>query len=162
MTEKRCTQCGTLAPLTAFYVKRANRDGFETRCKPCLAEARRIYRENNREKERERGRRYRERYPDHWKRRDPAKRLAADKKRRERLKSNAAEMERRRAWWRAYYARNREKELARAVANYAKRKAETGKARPDFSVARFPARFGGAPMVVPAEVICAVRRVRVE
>ena len=52
ITEKRCTKCGEVKPISEFYRRAASKDGFQTYCKSCLAENRRKNMGNVRERER--------------------------------------------------------------------------------------------------------------
>lgn len=55
---KTCTKCGETKPLDAFHRDRSRADGRVRRCRECVAEHDRRYREENLDKELERSRRY--------------------------------------------------------------------------------------------------------
>ena len=63
---KPCTGCGEVKPLDDYYRNRTKPDGRTPRCKTCVAEDSRRYREKNRDKQLERHRRYREENRDKW------------------------------------------------------------------------------------------------
>ena len=48
--KKVCTQCGEEKPAAEFSLRNASKDGLAARCKSCLVEYRRRYREENKEK----------------------------------------------------------------------------------------------------------------
>jgi hypothetical protein len=56
---KRCPGCGITKPLAEFGKNRGTRDGRTSRCRDCLREGERHYRENNREAVHELNRIYR-------------------------------------------------------------------------------------------------------
>jgi hypothetical protein len=60
---KRCRLCSNEKPLTDFHKNRLNRDGHDSRCKSCAAEAQRSYIRDNREKYNKRQRRQRKKNP---------------------------------------------------------------------------------------------------
>lgn len=62
MNTKICAKCKRELPITEFYTHK--RDGYKSRCKACLAEDRREYHENNRDRVREYHRRYRANHPE--------------------------------------------------------------------------------------------------
>lgn len=58
MTTKTCAKCGEEKPLDGFHKDKSKRGGRNSRCKECVSEYDRRYREENREEMRERSRRY--------------------------------------------------------------------------------------------------------
>lgn len=55
---KTCTKCGETKSLDDFHRDRSQADGRRARCRECVAEDKRRWREENRDKELERNRRY--------------------------------------------------------------------------------------------------------
>lgn len=85
---KRCTKCGEIKPLGAFYRAPANRDGRRGDCKDCNLAAKRKWYEQNRERAIERARTWqrenRARYQDKQRRYREANRDELSRKNRER------------------------------------------------------------------------------
>ena len=87
--KKICTKCGVEKPLDKFYFKVKRDNTRDARCSDCVSEARRKYREANREKDLERQRKYRvanrekeREYHRRWSAANRDKRNALDAKRR--------------------------------------------------------------------------------
>ena len=57
---KICIKCNEEKELSEFYVSKINKDGYSGRCKSCVKEAVRLYRENNLEEVKSRVNKYRE------------------------------------------------------------------------------------------------------
>lgn len=57
-TTKTCTKCGETKPLDGFHKAKGGRYGVNSKCKPCVAENHRRYREKNRDKIAEQHRHY--------------------------------------------------------------------------------------------------------
>jgi 5-methylcytosine-specific restriction endonuclease McrA len=115
---KTCGKCGNRKPLEDFYVDRRAKDGHVYACKPCIkatnaASAARVPREVKRER---------------WRRANKTEVSKAKWKRyyernREKYQQwnrewNEANPGRRAELWEAWYAENREKDIARRKANY--------------------------------------------
>lgn len=117
---KRCSTCHEHKPLTGFSKNRAQRDGYQNRCKACEA----VYREANAEKRRAHSTAYRAANPDYMRewRAAHAEHIRASKRaynaaNAERIRAkrqiyNAANAERIRAKRQVYYSANKEKLLA--------------------------------------------------
>jgi len=52
METKRCTKCGEEKPITEFGRRKQSKDGYQSHCKQCRAEAQREWRKHNIDKER--------------------------------------------------------------------------------------------------------------
>ena len=52
LTEKQCTKCGEVKPISEFYRRTASKDGYQPYCKSCLKRNRRKHVGNERERER--------------------------------------------------------------------------------------------------------------
>ena len=97
--KKVCTQCGEEKPAAEFSLRNASKDGLAARCKSCLVEYRRRYREENKEKLSANKRRYYE---------ENKEKLCANKRRyREENKEKVSASKRR------YYEENKEKVSAK-------------------------------------------------
>ncbi|SRR5258708_27548414 len=97
--EKRCSKCGEVKPLNAFYKHKSRRDGLSSECKPCTKERNHSYYVANVEKDRERHARWRAANREHYRERKRAWR--------------AANIEKARTSERAYQLANAEKERKR-------------------------------------------------
>lgn len=97
---KPCTGCGEVKPLDDYHRHRTKPDGHVSRCKTCVAESDRRYREANRDKKLERARRYYEENRD--------KELERARRYREENSDKVQERARR------YYEENRNKVLENA------------------------------------------------
>ena len=96
--KKICTKCGVEKPLDKFYFKLKRDNTRDARCSDCVSEARRKYREANREKDLERQRKYR---------------VANREKERERCRKYREDnREKAREGCRKWYAANRDKRNA--------------------------------------------------
>ena len=63
-TEKRCSTCHLVLPVSEFNVRRASVDGLQPRCRPCKRIEDRRYRAANPDIERRRNKAYQQRYPE--------------------------------------------------------------------------------------------------
>ncbi len=127
--EKRCSKCGEVKPLNAFYKHKSRRDGLSSECKPCTKERNHSYYVANVEKDRERHARWRAANREHYRERKRAWRAAniekaraserayqlanAEKERKRKSTYRAINLERIRESQRARYAANIEKEHER-------------------------------------------------
>lgn len=96
--KKRCTKCGEKKAVGEFYPRKIAKDGHESKCKVCIKESCRKYREENKEKNRE--------YFRQWRKANSEK---VRKRNREQYEKDP-EAARKRG--RDYYAANRKERLA--------------------------------------------------
>ena len=66
---KKCTNCGTLKPISEFYKNKDGKYGVGSWCKECAKEHNKKYRENNKEDIKERDKKWRENNKEHIKER---------------------------------------------------------------------------------------------
>ena len=57
---KRCTKCLIMKPNSEFHRNKSTKTGYTSACKNCVSLAKRVYRENNKEKIRQKNKEYRE------------------------------------------------------------------------------------------------------
>lgn len=62
ITEKICSRCGKLQPITEYYNCRSTTDGYRGQCKSCYAELDKIYKENMTLEQKEQRKQYERKY----------------------------------------------------------------------------------------------------